>query len=81
LRRLGERILRALAANILFISAAVPLRIFPPLFNRYLPRQFCGEHVDVVSGATGLPVYAERPTVLSGSPLTKSCRRSVAATW
>ena len=45
-RQLGERILRALASNTLFISAAVPLHIFPPLFNRYVPGQFFGEHVD-----------------------------------
>ena len=45
-RKLGERILVALSANLLFISAAVPLRIFPPLFNRYRPGQFFGEHVD-----------------------------------
>src|SRR5580692_1178314 len=45
-RQLGERILRALAANPLFVSAAVPLHIFPPLFNRYVPGQFFGEHVD-----------------------------------
>jgi len=45
-RRLGERIISALTANLLFISAAVPLRIFPPLFNRYGPGKFFGEHVD-----------------------------------
>ncbi len=45
-RQLGERILRALAANTTFISAAVPLHIFPPLFNRYVPGEFFGEHVD-----------------------------------
>src|SRR5580658_3536669 len=45
-RQLGERILRALAANTLFVSAAVPLHIFPPLFNRYVPGEFFGEHVD-----------------------------------
>src|SRR5579872_1101361 len=45
-RQLGERILRALAANTLFVSAAVPLHIFPPLFNQYVPGQFFGEHVD-----------------------------------
>jgi len=45
-RQLGERILRALAANTVFVSAAVPLHIFPPLFNRYVPGQFFGEHVD-----------------------------------
>jgi PKHD-type hydroxylase len=45
-RQLGERILRSLAANTLFVSAAVPRHIFPPLFNRYVPGQFFGEHVD-----------------------------------
>src|ERR1700748_248375 len=45
-RQLGERILRALAANPLFVSAAVPLHIFPPLFNKYVPGQYFGEHVD-----------------------------------
>jgi PKHD-type hydroxylase len=45
-RQLGERIIRALAGNTLFISAAVPLHIFPPLFNRYVPGQSFGEHVD-----------------------------------
>jgi len=45
-RKLGERVLKALSANSLFISAAVPLRIFPPLFNRYGSGQFFGEHVD-----------------------------------
>ena len=45
-RELGRRIIRALAANTQFIAAAVPLHIFPPLFNRYVPGQFFGEHVD-----------------------------------
>jgi PKHD-type hydroxylase len=45
-RQLGERTIRALSANLTFISAAVPLRIFPPLFNRYSPGQYFGEHVD-----------------------------------
>jgi len=45
-RELGERIIRALATNLVFISAAVPLHIFPPLFNRYGPGKFFGEHVD-----------------------------------
>ena len=31
----GEIILAALAANGLFMSAALPHRVFPPLFNRY----------------------------------------------
>ena len=34
-RKLGERVIRALTGNPQFISAAIPLHIFPPLFNRY----------------------------------------------
>jgi PKHD-type hydroxylase len=34
-RKLGNRIVSALTSNPRFISAAVPLQIFPPLFNRY----------------------------------------------
>jgi PKHD-type hydroxylase len=45
-RQLGERIISALTANPLFISAAIPLRIFPPLFNRYRPGHHFGIHVD-----------------------------------
>src|ERR1700761_3031533 len=45
-RQLGDRVIRALSANLTFISAAVPLRVFPPLFNRYNPGKFFGEHVD-----------------------------------
>ncbi|MBS0219693.1 MAG: Fe2+-dependent dioxygenase [Proteobacteria bacterium] len=45
-RKLGQRVIRALTANLTFISAAVPLHIFPPLFNRYRPGQFFGDHVD-----------------------------------
>jgi PKHD-type hydroxylase len=45
-RQLGDMILDALARNPLFISAAVPLRIFPPLFNRYCSGEHFGTHVD-----------------------------------
>ncbi len=45
-RKVGEMILRALGANPLFLSAALPLRIFPPLFNRYTGGQNFGTHVD-----------------------------------
>jgi PKHD-type hydroxylase len=45
-RRLGERVIKALAANPLFISAAIPRHIFPPLFNRYGVGQHFGVHVD-----------------------------------
>ncbi|HEX7150899.1 MAG TPA: Fe2+-dependent dioxygenase [Thermoanaerobaculia bacterium] len=45
-RQLGETIVAALARNPLFRSAALPLHIFPPLFNRYSGGQSFGSHVD-----------------------------------
>jgi PKHD-type hydroxylase len=45
-RELGEMILNALGQNALFISAALPARVFPPLFNRYQGGQSFGTHVD-----------------------------------
>jgi len=44
--QLGEMILKALGSNPLFISAALPLRVFPPMFNRYSGGQSFGTHVD-----------------------------------
>jgi PKHD-type hydroxylase len=45
-RKLGERVIRGLTANPLFVSAAIPLHIFPPLFNRYGVGHRFGVHVD-----------------------------------
>ncbi len=45
-REMGELIVAALERNPLFISAALPLRVFPPLFNRYEGGQAFGAHVD-----------------------------------
>ena len=45
-RELGAMILTALEQNALFISAALPARVFPPLFNRYQGGQSFGTHVD-----------------------------------
>ncbi len=45
-RQIGDVILSALANNPLFIAAALPLKIFPPLFNRYQGGQQFGNHVD-----------------------------------
>jgi PKHD-type hydroxylase len=45
-RQLGEMVLSALSRNAFFISAALPLRVFPPLFNRYTGGQSFGTHVD-----------------------------------
>jgi PKHD-type hydroxylase len=45
-RQLGDLILGALQRNALFVSAALPLRVFPPMFNRYSGGQSFGSHVD-----------------------------------
>ena len=45
-RGLGEMILQALGSHALFISAALPSRVFPPLFNLYQGGQSFGTHVD-----------------------------------
>jgi PKHD-type hydroxylase len=45
-RELGEIILAALGNNPLFLSSALPSRVFPPLFNRYSGGQSFGTHVD-----------------------------------
>jgi PKHD-type hydroxylase len=45
-RQVGGTILQALAKDQLFLSAALPLHVFPPLFNRYSGGQSFGTHVD-----------------------------------
>lgn len=45
-RELRERIVIALERNPLFMGAALPLRVFPPLFNRYEGGHSFGTHVD-----------------------------------
>ncbi|GAA5480915.1 Fe2+-dependent dioxygenase [Haloferula sargassicola] len=45
-RQLGDMILKALGSNSLFLSAALPKTVFPPLFNRYAGGQSFGTHVD-----------------------------------
>ena len=45
-QQLGDVIITALQSNGLFVSAALPLRVFPPLFNRYRGGHSFGNHVD-----------------------------------
>ena len=45
-KQLGQAILAALERHPLFISAALPAKIFPPLINRYSGGQAFGVHVD-----------------------------------
>ena len=42
----ARSIVKALQQNPLFITAALPLHVFPPLFNRYSGGQSFGSHVD-----------------------------------
>ena len=45
-RKLGGVVLDALERNAQFRSAALPLKIIPPLFNRYTGGQAYGDHID-----------------------------------
>ena len=45
-RELGDMLLASLERNPLFISAALPDRIYPPMFNRYEGGETFGSHVD-----------------------------------
>ncbi|CAM3001306.1 Fe2+-dependent dioxygenase [Rariglobus hedericola] len=45
-KQVGQMIVRALGQNPLFMSAALPLHILPPMFNRYTGGQNYGNHVD-----------------------------------
>jgi len=44
--KLGEMVLAALARSPIFMSAALPLKVFPPMFNRYTGGGHFGTHVD-----------------------------------
>jgi PKHD-type hydroxylase len=55
-RELGDMIVAALERSPLFITAALPLRVFPPLFNRYEGGETFGAHLDnSVRQITGTP--------------------------
>lgn len=45
-RELGALVLDALSSNSTFFSAALPRRVYPPLFNRYAGGQSFGFHID-----------------------------------
>ena len=77
----GEIILDALGRSPLFIAAALPLKIFPPLFNSYEGGQAFGVHVDNavrVQASTGfrirsdlsITVFLEDPQSYDGGELT-----------
>ncbi|MGE0023228.1 MAG: Fe2+-dependent dioxygenase [Hyphomicrobium sp.] len=45
-QELGQMVLRALAASPKFMTATLPLRVLPPMFNRYDEGMTFGAHVD-----------------------------------
>jgi PKHD-type hydroxylase len=76
----GAIVLEALAANPLFIAAALPQTIFPPLFNSYAGGQQFGTHVDNavrIHAATGqrirsdlsMTIFLEDPAAYDGGEL------------
>ena len=58
---------KALGNNELFLSAALPHTIFPPLFNRYGPGETFGTHVDNavrIHGGTGTRIRTDLSATL-----------------
>jgi len=45
-KALGDVVLKALAGSARFVSAALPLKVYPPLFNRYGEGMGFGDHID-----------------------------------
>jgi PKHD-type hydroxylase len=45
-QQLGDLILSILERHPLFISATLPARVYPPMFNRYAEGAYFGSHVD-----------------------------------
>jgi PKHD-type hydroxylase len=80
-KQAGQMVLDALGRSPLFIAAALPLKIFPPLFNSYAGGQKFGVHVDNavrIQAGTGfrvrsdlsITVFLEEPDAYEGGELT-----------
>lgn len=80
-QKAGRIVLSALSANPLFIAAALPLRIYSPLFNSYTGGQTYGLHVDNamrlragtdwrVRCDLSMTVFLENPEAYDGGELT-----------
>jgi PKHD-type hydroxylase len=63
-QELGEVVLSALSRNALFVSAALPRRIFPPLFNRYDAGMTFGPHVDTALRGSVNPLRTDLSATL-----------------
>jgi len=62
-KQLGAVILNTLAANQMFRAAALPLKIFPPLFNCYRDGGQFGMHVDTALRYTSQPPHRVRTDI------------------
>jgi PKHD-type hydroxylase len=70
-RELGDAIVAALGRSQLFFSAALPKRVFPPLFNRYQGGMEFGNHVDGavrVHAPTGVRIRTDISATLFLAP-------------
>lgn len=76
----GQVILDALGRSPLFFAAALPLKVFPPLFNRYGVGQTFGVHVDSairiqrgtdfrIRSDLSMTVFLEEPAAYDGGEL------------
>jgi PKHD-type hydroxylase len=64
-KALGDLILTCLGRAPLFVAAALPLRVFPPLFNRYVPGQAFGTHVDnAIRQSSGIRIRTDLSATL-----------------
>ncbi len=67
-RELGVVILKALARSPAFNSAVLPLRVLPPMFNRYDRNMTYGYHVDnsirTIPGSGGMRMRADVSTTI-----------------
>lgn len=59
-KELGEVVLAALSRSPLFTSAALPLKVFPPMFNRYEGGGHFGAHIDTAVRLTRQPPHRVR---------------------
>lgn len=80
-KQAGQMVLDALGRSALFIAAALPLKIYPPLFNSYAGGQAFGVHIDNavrIQPGTGfrvrsdlsMTVFLEDPDAYDGGELT-----------
>lgn len=79
-RDAGALILDALGRSALFVAAALPLKVFPPLFNRYAGGQAFDTHVDTavrirrgsdfrIRADLSVTVFLEDPAAYDGGEL------------